>query len=136
MSADLMDRLRQDAEMLQDGPQSNLTKLWHSEVVKDAAKDCKEAAARIEALEALAAERLENYRKGISVVRDLNMRHKAEVEALEAENARLRAATDRIARVDDSQRKTTQNVNREQRRAQHARREGRERVGRGGRPPP
>ncbi len=44
MSDDLVSRLRQDAEMLQDGPQSNLTKLWHSEVVKDAAKDCQEAA--------------------------------------------------------------------------------------------
>jgi hypothetical protein len=42
--ADLIERLNLDAEMLSDGWQKNLTKLWHSDVVKDTAKDCTEAA--------------------------------------------------------------------------------------------
>lgn len=44
----LVERLRQDAEMLKDGYQSNLTELWHGVVVKDAAKACAEAADLIE----------------------------------------------------------------------------------------
>lgn len=40
----IAEALRQDAEMLKDGWQRNLTKLWHSEVVRDAAKDCDAAA--------------------------------------------------------------------------------------------
>ncbi len=45
----LVERLRQDAEMLKDGYQSNLTELWHGVVVKDAAKACEAAADLIEA---------------------------------------------------------------------------------------
>ena len=48
--SDLVERLRQDTEMLKDGHQTNLTNLWHSEVVKDAAKDCWQAADEIESL--------------------------------------------------------------------------------------
>lgn len=47
---DIVERLRMNAEMLKDGHQKNLTKLWHSETVKDAAADCEEAAAEIGAL--------------------------------------------------------------------------------------
>jgi len=54
---DLIDRLRQDAEMLKDGHQENLTKLWHSEVVKGAAKDLMEAASEIARLRAALAEK-------------------------------------------------------------------------------
>jgi hypothetical protein len=49
--SELVERLRQDAEMLGGGWQGpTLTELWHSDVVRDAATDCAEAAARIEAL--------------------------------------------------------------------------------------
>lgn len=41
-----------DAEMMKDGAQTNLTGLWHSEVVRDAAKDCLEAADALERLSA------------------------------------------------------------------------------------
>lgn len=44
----LVERLRQDAEMLGDGYQRNLTELWHGVVVKDAAKACVAAADLIE----------------------------------------------------------------------------------------
>ncbi|WP_438278201.1 hypothetical protein [Nitrobacter sp.] len=44
----LIERLRQDAEMLSDGYQRNLTELWHGVVVKDAAKACAAAADLIE----------------------------------------------------------------------------------------
>jgi hypothetical protein len=44
----LVERLRQDAEMLGDGYQRNLTELWHGVVVKDAAKACAAAADLIE----------------------------------------------------------------------------------------
>ena len=44
----LIERLRQDAEMLSDGYQRNLTELWHGVVVKDAAKACVAAAELIE----------------------------------------------------------------------------------------
>lgn len=40
----LVEELRQDAEMLKDGWQRNLTKLWHSDVVREVAKDCDKAA--------------------------------------------------------------------------------------------
>ena len=45
----LVERLRQDAEMLKDDYQSNLTELSHGVVVKDAAKACEAAADLIEA---------------------------------------------------------------------------------------
>lgn len=58
MTDDLVERLRQNADMMRDGHQRNLTKLWHSDVVKNAAKDAHDAAelitattARIAALE-------------------------------------------------------------------------------------
>jgi hypothetical protein len=58
--ANLVERLRQDAEMLKDGYQSNLTELWHGVVVKDAAKACEAAAdlleSQAEALRNAAAE--------------------------------------------------------------------------------
>jgi hypothetical protein len=56
----LVDRLRMNAEMMRDGWQGpNLTELWHSVVVKDAAKDADEAADLItELLEALEAAQL------------------------------------------------------------------------------
>jgi hypothetical protein len=44
----LVERLRQDAEMLRDGYQNNLTELWHGVVVKDAAKACAAAADLLE----------------------------------------------------------------------------------------
>lgn len=47
MSDGLVQNLRLNAEMLQDGWQSNLTKLWHSTVVKDAATDSLVAADEI-----------------------------------------------------------------------------------------
>jgi hypothetical protein len=56
----LVERLRQDAEMLKDGYQRNLTELWHGVVVKDAAKACAAAAdlleSQAEALRNAAAE--------------------------------------------------------------------------------
>src|SRR6185312_692864 len=56
----LVERLRQDAEMLSDGYQRNLTELWHGVVVKDAAKACAAAAdlleSQAEALRNAAAE--------------------------------------------------------------------------------
>jgi hypothetical protein len=56
----LVERLRQDAEMLRDGYQRNLTELWHGVVVKDAAKACAAAAdlleSQAEALRDAAAE--------------------------------------------------------------------------------
>jgi len=58
--AGLVERLRQDADMLKDGYQRNLTELWHGVVVKDAAKACAAAADLLEsqakALSAAAAE--------------------------------------------------------------------------------
>ncbi|GAB1715706.1 MAG: hypothetical protein NTAFB05_07480 [Nitrobacter sp.] len=58
--ANLVERLRQDAEMLKDGYQRNLTELWHGVVVKDAAKACAAAAdlleSQAEALRNAAAE--------------------------------------------------------------------------------
>ena len=47
---DIAERLRQNSEMLRDGFQKNLPKLWHSEPVKDAATDALEAAGEIERL--------------------------------------------------------------------------------------
>jgi hypothetical protein len=47
---DIVVRLRQNEEMLKNGHQKNLTKLWHSQVVKDAAADAREAAGLIERL--------------------------------------------------------------------------------------
>ena len=41
--------------MLKDGYQKNLTELWHSDVVREAAKNALRAADRIEELEAQAA---------------------------------------------------------------------------------
>lgn len=49
----LVEELRQDAEMLRDGHQKNLTELWHSDVVKGAAINCDRAA---DALSCLAGE--------------------------------------------------------------------------------
>ena len=46
--AGLVERLRQDADMLKDGYQRNLTELWHGVVVKDAAKACAAAADLLE----------------------------------------------------------------------------------------
>lgn len=47
----LIQDLRIDAEMLRDGFQKNLTELWHSDVVQDAAKNAMAAADRIQELE-------------------------------------------------------------------------------------
>ena len=63
----LSERLRQDAEMLRDGWQENLTELWHSETVKDAAKDCAEAAAEIDSQRA----RLADYEEWAADVKRL-----------------------------------------------------------------
>jgi hypothetical protein len=56
----LVERLRQDAEMLKDGYQRNLTELWHGVVVIDAATACAAAAdlleSQAEALRNAAAE--------------------------------------------------------------------------------
>lgn len=49
MSGDLVERLREDDEMLRDGYQINLTLTWHTHAMQQAAKDCIEAANRIEA---------------------------------------------------------------------------------------
>ena len=51
---DIVENLRLNAEMMRDGWQKNLTKLWHSTVVKDAAKDCLEAADEITRLREIA----------------------------------------------------------------------------------
>ena len=50
---DIVERLRHNHEMLKDGHQNNLTELWHSETVKDAAADALEAALEIERLRGL-----------------------------------------------------------------------------------
>jgi hypothetical protein len=59
--AGLVERLRQDADMLKDGYQRNLTELWHGVVVKDAAKACAAAAdlleSQVKALSEAEAER-------------------------------------------------------------------------------
>lgn len=47
---ELLESLRLNAEMLQDGHQKNLTHLWRSEVVREAAKDSVEAADAIASL--------------------------------------------------------------------------------------
>ncbi len=47
-SIDLVQDLRMDAEMLKDGHQKNLTKLWHSDAVKQAALNALKAAEVIE----------------------------------------------------------------------------------------
>jgi len=59
---DIVERLRLNSEMLKDGHQNNLTELWHSETVKDAAADALEAALEIERLRGLAQE-LEELRE-------------------------------------------------------------------------
>jgi hypothetical protein len=51
-SIDLVQDLRMDAEMLKDGHQENLTKLWHSDVVKNAAANALLAADTIASLKA------------------------------------------------------------------------------------
>lgn len=51
-SIDLVQDLRMDAEMLKDGHQENLTKLWHSDVVKNAAANALLAADQIASLKA------------------------------------------------------------------------------------
>jgi hypothetical protein len=48
--SDLVQHLRENADMMRDGHQRNLTKLWHSEVVTNAAKDADDAADLIDAL--------------------------------------------------------------------------------------
>lgn len=45
----LLERLKEDIELLQDGYQSNLTERWHSITMKEAAQDISEAIAFIEA---------------------------------------------------------------------------------------
>ncbi len=49
---DIVERLESNADMLKDGYQKNLSKLWHSVVVRDAALDAIEAAAEIKRLRA------------------------------------------------------------------------------------
>ena len=39
----LLERLREDVEMLQDGYQTNLTERWHTVTMKEAAQDISEA---------------------------------------------------------------------------------------------
>lgn len=51
--SDIVERLRQNAEMLKDGHQKNLTELWHSEVARDAATDASEAADEIQRLQGI-----------------------------------------------------------------------------------
>ena len=46
----LVQDLQMDADMLKDGFQKNLTELWHSDVVREAAKNALRAADRIEEL--------------------------------------------------------------------------------------
>lgn len=53
MQLDIVERLELNAEMLKDGYQKNLTKLWHSVVVRDAALDAIEAATEIKRLRAV-----------------------------------------------------------------------------------
>lgn len=53
-------------------PRTRATMLSAADLIEQQAKALSEA-------EALAEERLQNYRKGMSVVRDLNMRHKREL---------------------------------------------------------
>lgn len=61
---ELVENLRMNADMLRDGYQKNLTELWHSEVVREAAKHSDEAADAItDLLERLAG--MENLLKFI-----------------------------------------------------------------------
>lgn len=53
MSSEIVERLREDWEMLKDGYQENLSKTWHDHAMENAAKDALEAASHIEALESL-----------------------------------------------------------------------------------
>lgn len=57
--SDLIERLREDAEMLKDGHQANLTEAWHTVAMKHAAKDAIEAADALEAKDKLIAELVE-----------------------------------------------------------------------------
>lgn len=50
MSKELVERLREDWEMLKDGCQDNLTRAWHDVIMKTAAMDVSEAADEIERL--------------------------------------------------------------------------------------
>src|SRR3569623_1656811 len=89
----LVERLRQDAEMLWDGYQRNLTELWHGVVVKDAAKACAAAAdlleSQAEALRDAAAEwdALDQSHRSIGeqLVREGRRRIAAETRLKEAE---------------------------------------------------
>lgn len=50
MSKELVERLREDWEMLKDGFQDNLTRTWHDHAMGNAAMDCSAAADEIERL--------------------------------------------------------------------------------------
>jgi hypothetical protein len=95
MSADLIAELRIDAEMLRDGWQKNLTKLWHSEVVKDAASDCVKAADALEAAlserDALKAEEVE-WKEAVQGEYNRAEHHKAKRAEAEARVTALEKA--------------------------------------------
>jgi hypothetical protein len=87
--AGLVERLRQDADMLKDGYQRNLTELWHGVVVKDAAKAC-----------AAAADLLESQAKALSDAAAewtaLDLSHRSIGELLGREGRRRIAAEVRL----------------------------------------
>ena len=68
---DLPSILRQDADMLCDGHQKNLTKLWHSDVVKEAAVNAVKA-----------AEAIERYREDAAFDQSVNKYLRSEVDRL------------------------------------------------------
>jgi hypothetical protein len=85
----LVERLRQDAEMLKDGYQRNLTELWHGVVVKDAAKACAAAADLIES-------QAEALRNAAAEWEALDQSHRSIGEQLGREGRRRIAAETRL----------------------------------------
>jgi GMP synthase PP-ATPase subunit len=51
--SDLVERLRENSDMLKDGYQENLTAAWHTVAMKHAATDAIEAATQLEAKDKL-----------------------------------------------------------------------------------
>src|SRR5690242_7508524 len=80
-AAELVEGLRISAEMLEGGAQNNLTELWHSDVVVEAAKACLDAADLIERL-ADRVNHLTNVRDGLRETLAEQRRGLAELRAM------------------------------------------------------
>ena len=81
---ELVDDLRMDADMLKDGFQKNLTELWHSDVVREAAKNALRAADEIASLKSQVermTKALEECLSGLgwANLTDDELRHEAEL---------------------------------------------------------